>query len=311
MTDGFGSPLTSKFPAKEFVKLVQAAQDDATGNLRAFSPDGTELLLETFASPRPHVCLHRIRRDNLPSEETGGRVQDLSIPDTNGLAEGTHIFFYPRNVVLVLYNHDGPRIGRLAHWFRARLGIDVAFEPVHRTDVGSIIAEMVRFNGVEIALSADQAAALLQDDTFDDDDVSEALIAASRLTGMGHVRIGLSVGPGMPSPQKQGAFKALVERLLGRDDLPLFRAARVTGVLPGGGTTVVDLIEDRLVAQQEVEAELSRYRRVSAASAAAAAEGTFELFKEQLSAKVPPLADANLDLPEGLLPAETPGDVGD
>lgn len=312
MTDGFGRPLPERFPARDFVDLVRKEQADPKGDLRAFSRDGTELLLEAFASNRPHVCLHRVRRDNLPSEEEGGRVRDLSIPPTSGLAEGTHLFFYPRNVVLVLYNHEGPRVGRFSDWLLQRVGLDIRFQPVHRADVMAIIQEMVRFNGVTIALSAEQAAALLEGDEIPDDDVAEALVAASRLTGMGQVRLELSVGPGMPSPQKQRAFRALVDRLLGREDLPDFRAARVTGVLPnGGGTTVVDLIEDRLVAQHEVEPEASRYRRVSTASALDAAESTFNLFNEQISAVVAPVDGGHMALVEAFEPVEVPDDGAD
>ena len=310
MTDGLGAPLDYRFPAHEFVALVNAIQADPAGDLRAFSRDGTELLLEAVGSTRPHVCLHRIRRDNLPSEEQLGRVQDLSIPESSGLAEGTHLFFYPRNVVLVLYNHEGPRVGRFSDWLKERLDWDIRLLPVHRADIADIINSMVRFNAVELSLSAEQAAALVGDDEIGDDDVAGALIAASRLTHVGTIRLGLSVGPGMPSPQKQGAFRALVDRILGREDLPDFRTARVTGVLPDGrGTTVVDLIEDRLVAQQEVEPETSRFRRVSNESAHSAAEATFDLFKEQISAVMEPIDAEPLALPEALKPVLEPGDA--
>jgi hypothetical protein len=301
MVGALGQPLTTRFPAKKFASLVAEVQKDPKGDLRAFSEDGTELLLEAVASARPHVCLHRIRRNNLPSEETAGRVQDLSIPAGSGLAEGTHLFFYPRNVVLVLYNHEGPRAGRMSDWLRQRTGIDVLFKPVHRVDIAAIINSMVRFNAVELSLDAQQAAHLLQDD-LPDDDVAQALFAASRLTGLGNIRLGLSVGAGMPSEQKQSAFRGLVDRILGREDLPGFRVARVTGVLPDGGTTVVDLIEDRLVAQQEVEAEDSRFRRVSNVSAVEAAEATFDLFRQQISQAVPPIEGGLMDLPEALSP---------
>ena len=310
MTDAWGAPLEHRFPARQFVRLIDAVQADPRGDLRAFSRDGTELLLEAIGSARPHVCLHRIRRDNFPSEEQSGRVQDLSIPETSGLAEGTHLFFYPRNVVLVLYNHEGPRAGRFSDWVRQRLDWDIQLQPVHRADIVDIINSMVRFNSVELSLSADQAAALLHEDVAGDDDVAEALLAASRLTHVGNVRLALSVGPGMPSAQKQGAFRALVDRILGREDLPEFRTARVTGVLPDGrGTTVVDLIEDRLVTQQEVEPEASRFRRVSSVSAHAAAEATFELFKEQISAVVKPVDADAMTLPPALIHPEEPGDV--
>lgn len=315
MVDGLGSPLPARFPSQAFVSMILAVQAEDEGDLRAFSADGTELLLEAFASSKPHVCLHRIRRDNLPSEEQAGRVQDLSIPETSGLAEGTHIVFYPRNIVAVIYNHSGPRIARMSDWLAQRVGLSIQFQPVHRTDIAAVIKDMVRFNGVELSLTADQAAALLSDDSADgeaqEDGVAEALYAVSKLTHLGNITIRLSVGPGKPSAQKQSAFKTLVNRIVGRDDLGSFRKARVTGVKSDGATTVVDLIEDRLVTQQDVEAEQSRFRRVSTESAFQAANGTFELFKKQISEVVPKIDAVRLDLPDELAAVQEPSDGDD
>ena len=303
LTDPLGNPFSEGFPSASLCRLLAAEQGRSGGDLRFFHRDGAETLLEPVGdTPRPHLLLHRVRRDNLPSEVDGaGRVSNLSIPDPNGLVEATNLIFYPRNIVMVVYNHDGPRVRRFSEWLQGRLGVELGLRPVYREDAVDLINSMERITAIELALPAELADGL---DPDGDDDVAAALGAVARLTDGGAAKVTFSVGRHRP-PSARARLRDAARRLVRRQDISRFSTARITGYLPGDSEpTVLNLVEDQLVAQRQVEAVSSRDRRISHASARAACDDTFDVFKQQIESVVEPLPTATMRLPTALRPVQ-------
>ena len=297
MTDQLHRPLGSRFPSQEFWRMVHGAAG-AGEDLYNEDRDGVLTLLEPLAGTRPHLALHTIRRANLPSEDAGGRIVDLSIDPRHGLAEGTHFVFCPRNVVVCLYNHNGPRIARLGSWLEARTGLKVGFVPLYRTDTWALIQQMERLTRIEITIPADQAEALGPDPTLDPG-LLEALRASADASGGGLVHLSWSVGRGGHTVP-QSRMRALAHSLVGSDKRG-FKGAKVHGKIEDVESPIpVDLLHDQLVTRRTVVLERQRSRRLSTSSAYEAMALTYEDFKGQIQTSVEPIADRRIALPNAL-----------
>lgn len=300
ITDEFGAPLTWRFPSQALLRLVEQSASNGQ-DLYNRDRDGVTTLLEPIPGRRrPHLALHTIRRINLPSEDAGGTIVDLTIDPNHGLAEGTHFLFCPRNVVICLYNHNGPRTGRLASWLEARTGLRVKFSPLYRTDTWAVIDEMERLTRLEITIPTDQVAALDPDPQFDRA-LLDALRASAGVSDGGLIHLVWSVGRGGHSVS-QWRMRDLVRNLVGADKRG-FKGVKVFGKMEGVLSPVpVDLLQDQLVTRREVEPEHERSRRLSSASAYEAMDETYEVFKSQIQEGVAQIDDVRPQLPRELLP---------
>lgn len=304
IVDPLGNPLERRFPAHALHKLIAAAQGQGT-DLYNVDRLGTRTLMEAASggNSRPHLILHTIRQENLPSEDARGKVIDLSIHADHGLAEGTHFLFCPRNVVICLYNHFGPRPRRLADWLKARAGLDVSFAPLYRTDVWTLIDDMEKLTAVEVSIPADQAANLPAAGDGDGDghpSVLDALRGAGSAGRGGTIHMTWSVGRGghaMPQTRMRNILGDIYEARDGG-----FTVAKAYGRVEGVDHAVpVDLIEDQLVTRKSVEPETSRSRRLSTPSAYEAMDATFKQFKGQIEDLVDPVeSTSHMVLPGGL-----------
>ncbi len=303
ITDGLGIPLALRFPAHQLWQLIdREAQNGA--DLYNRDRDGTTTLLEALpGASRPHLALHTIRRSNLPSEDAGGRIVDLTIDPRHGLAEGTHFLFCPRNVVICLYNHVGPRIGRLGNWLETRTGLSVQFTPLYRRDTWAVIEQMQRLTQIELSIPADQIAVIGDDPSFDPS-LLDALRASARVSHGGLVHLVWSVGTGGHSVP-QGRMRELAHSLV-RSDKTGFKGAKVSGRVEGSTSPIpVDLLHDQLVTRRSVEPERERSRRLSTGSAYEAMDETYELFKQQIQEAIEPVAAPHIALPDALIPPTT------
>lgn len=311
ITDPMGQPLAQRFPSPQVHRVVKAAQDADQDCYHVDGYDATRTLMEALGGRRPHLALHTIRRDNLPSEDDGGKVVDLSISVNSGLAEGTHFIFCPRNIVVCLYNHHGPRIRRLGDWLDARMDIEVGFIPLYRLDAWGIIESMNRLSGIEITIPAAQARALAPAAPQEDPEgLLEALRATGRAALGGQVHLSWTVGRG-EDRLPQSRMRALASTLyrMNKDGMSV---ARIRGRVDGVKQPVpVDLIHDQLVTRRTVEPEVERSRRLNAESAYAAMEGTYEEFKEQIREAVDQIPDDRMAAPGKLLPRPAEHDDDD
>lgn len=226
---------------------------------------GFETQMVPGSTSDPHFILHRIRDHDLPSQRSGKRITDLD-DRVQELAEGSHVLLLPRNLVAFVGTGFSPRPGRFADWLRNRVGWDVWLQPVLRPDVGPIIDEITKVTRVEIKVAADEARRLDMSGFFQGErDPLGALYAAQQAQDGGIIGLEMSIGQG--SGADQGFFRNVVSRLRGAD-LSRFRTARAHVHLEGvDGTTVLDFINDKIVAEVEVDQEPGRQRLIADASA--------------------------------------------
>ncbi len=90
-------------------------------------------------SPLAALRLGTIRRKDLPQKEVGGVLKSLGIPPRAGLAELTHIVFFPDGIVGCDFNYFGPRVTKLADYLREKapeglVPARLSFEPLLRND---------------------------------------------------------------------------------------------------------------------------------------------------------------------------------
>ncbi|RPJ38412.1 MAG: hypothetical protein EHM35_04595 [Planctomycetaceae bacterium] len=87
----------------------------------------------------PCLRLGRIRRAGLPQVENGGgRLTALTIPDSSGLAEITHMMLFPTNLLGAVFSFYGPRPTSLAAYLRAKVPdtpTELKIEPLIRADI--------------------------------------------------------------------------------------------------------------------------------------------------------------------------------
>lgn len=273
---------------------------DASGDdLAHLGANSYETHLAPVNGTVPHLVLHRIRHDDLPSERRSGKIVDLD-PSVNELAEGSHFLLLQQNLVAFLGSGFSPRPGRLAEWIRERIGWDVWLEPVLRHDAGTVLDDLRKVTSVEVKIAADEARTLQLTGFFEDDnDPLGALLIAQQAQQGGIITMGWSVGQG--SDADQGFFRQLVNRLRAAD-LSRFRAAKAKVYIEHSDNAVpVDFLQDRIVAEVDVDEPPGRRQKLLAADVAVdAMQRAWEQFKD--ADKVLERLDKN-DGPAFVLPA--------
>lgn len=273
LVDLAGDPLPAELPHEELHRLVQAAQDGEQ-DLTHVHEAGYESLLAAEGTSLSHFVLYRLRRNDLPGQlrpraRSGASVVPLSV---EGLAEGTHLFFQPRNLVVVVPSGFSPRPARLTQWLAARTTVrGVALQPVYRADLERVLDDLDSVRSFEIRVTPEQARRFAEGDR---DDALAVLAAAAGDARGGTITVRWSVG----RDDDQGWLQRLVQsaRRRGPAELP---ASRVRATVRGThqGLVPVDFLEDQVVASVEVETT-GRSKQFDAASALQQAQLAWERF---------------------------------
>lgn len=287
-------------PAGELHRFL-VAQDDSNADMAYLGTDDYVTHLSPIGGVEAQVVLSRIRADDLPSQRVDGKVVALD-PNVGELAEGSHFLFLPRNLVAFIGTGFSPRPGRLAEWMRNRLGWDVWLEPVVRQDVGPILDNLRKITSVEVKIAADEAKRLELADFFEgENDPLGALLTAQRAQQGGIITVGWSVGQG--SDANQGWFQRLVDRLR-RADLERFRSAKAKVYVEHSDNAVpVDFLQDRIVAEVEIDHPTGRQRLLESPVALAAMQRAWEQFKDtdKVLDTLDPLEGTPLQVPAALI----------
>lgn len=225
-----------------------------------------------------------IRRDDLPSVETGGRLAPLDIPAGAGLAEQTHIVFFPNNLVGVEFNFYGPRAGRLAQYIGTKLrGIyeRIQFDVLVRSDVQN---QMANWNGLSLfRLKIRESYIRVVSEA--NRDLGQAFEAAHRASNAGEVEIVLR-----PTAYSRGAIDRALLRsadwLLRRADLrEEAKIFEVKGFNPElHRIESVDLLSDQIVLKKQILRMNPRSRAVNSDSAYDAIEAAYAELRVELEA---------------------------
>jgi hypothetical protein len=251
INDEFGSPLDFKFPGKRVTKALRDA--DTAGVSRYFDcRDGVGLLAEAPPedAARPGLALYNRRSVNLPRQERDGVISDLGLDRRANLAEATFVSFFPRNIVGVLYNHQGPAASRLPEYLAGRLGMEVSVSPVFRKDAYEVLARM-DMSKLSIAVDANQAHLLMGGTNDFLGGVAQIVDEAGNYSQGGTVEFSWSVGS-RGTLEQRGVIRENIHTMalaLARSTgLNHFRKAKAEGRdgLSGEGISV-DIVNERLV----------------------------------------------------------------
>lgn len=98
------------------------------------------------ASKPPKIKLYAIRRENLPSRDTGsGIIRELNLAADEGLAEAIHIRLFPNSVIAAEFFYYGPRTSRFETFLNERCNQDVIVKELYR---GDVIERALKFRDV-------------------------------------------------------------------------------------------------------------------------------------------------------------------
>jgi hypothetical protein len=234
-------------------------------------------------SPLPaRIFLANVRRSGLPALEQTGRIRPLSIPATSGLAEQTHIIFFPEMIVGAEFNFYGPRISRLAVYFSMKAqGIcpSVTFEPLLRRDVLVALDRLGELRLINLKISRSFSQSLSQADS----DLSQTFDAALRLGESEDVEIVLRSAHSRRATLGAHA-KDVVRRLARRDDMrEHVRKFTVRAYDPAEQHVVsLDLLNDQLIATRRMLRRDETTRALDSGSAFVAIEDAYRELRPQL-----------------------------
>ena len=111
------------FDATEILNFIATLSWTADIGSR-YLDDGNGNVIALFDAPPSQfgisMALGRTQRTALPQVETAGSMTPLSLDDTAGLAELSHIVAYDQNILGVEYNHSAPKITRLPTYLQDR-----------------------------------------------------------------------------------------------------------------------------------------------------------------------------------------------
>ncbi|MBW3633448.1 MAG: hypothetical protein KY456_10530 [Chloroflexi bacterium] len=293
-----GAPLAGTFPSGELVRALKSVEAEET---LWETRDGWRLMAAGFKERSPqHIGLARIRREGLPYIEQGGRFSDLELADDQNLAEVTHYRFFPRNVVGLLYNFDGPHVRRLAQYLRGRWDVDVDLVPVLRRDVAQALERMTELSIVDVAIPVDRAY-LLEDDGSD---TVRALreMAENSESKVLYAKFSLR---GSATPHAGASWLRRIQGFATSSQLGAFKKLRVKGFDADAQERIwLDLIAEHLTLVQDVELTSDAGRAVRPRSAADAIQDAYDVLEDDINAAVARVAQIDPPLRMSDLGAE-------
>lgn len=230
-----------------------------------------------------------VNRGLLPELEENGVLSDLDLTDKQGLAETSHYVFFDNGIVGELYNHNGPKVGRVQEYIREQMG------PLRRQYGFPKIVPLMsrdawdrinRFNFIE---EVTVKVVPLEQPTLTGTQVrlGQAILAAFDAANNEAGQVTVCFGK-KPYARKPTFIGGLVEDIRqwarGSTDL----GGEVTGIKIGGraveeqATVEVNLFKHHLVAKKKVVRQRGRKKAVEDLSAYQAIEEAFEDMHEDI-----------------------------
>lgn len=208
------------------------------------------------------MCLANIRRNGLPSIEQQGMTSDLSIPPDAGLAEKTHLVFFPHNIVGAEHNPHGPRVNRVARYVNTKIRLasgDIAFEQLVRDNITESLLRLETIKALELTLDASNI------DVVRNVDTSIAEMCDSLMDNTKDRTISITISLGRSKGATGRRLKDWVKRMIG---IPGIRGVakhlEVRGVnQETEKVDTVNLLRDSFVVCKTVQLENERTRTVN------------------------------------------------
>lgn len=282
-----GDPLNGTFPARQMVQRIKGLPK---GNRTFEARDGWRLQAQGIKqTSAQHIVLYRIRREGLPHLERGGNYSDLQLAEDQNLAEATHVRFFPRNVIGVLYNHDGPQVGRLTQYLAGHLDAAVSFAPVLRRDVAQSLDSMQELSQVYVAIPVNRAHLLKDDGTDTIRTLKEMVKASSSKTVYAKFTLW-----GSDDPKAGSKWLKVIKKIASTDMFAAFKQLKVKGYdFEAEKRVWVDLVAEQLTMSEQVELSSALGRAVKPSSAADAIQNAYDLMESEITSSVPPVKQSD------------------
>ncbi|MFZ0168057.1 MAG: hypothetical protein WAL64_01390 [Candidatus Dormiibacterota bacterium] len=274
-----------KTPVQVDIALGLTALDGLSFGERYHSSTEAEVLcgwVDQVSGPS-RVRLAKIRRDDLPLSENDGELTPLPIGETSGLYEPIHATFFPNNIVGVVYNFYGPRVGWLPVYLRS-VAPDAdcppfTLHPLLKQDTADQLDKMKDVRVLNLEINASYASIVAQADKS----LGDALEAAALASEAQVVHLILRPEPWKRNLLRRSLIEA-VRSLARRGDLrENTRTFTVAGQAESDGSNMaIDVLKDRFVAQEIIVRLSARSRAVDDSDAYRAIQDAYEALRSDL-----------------------------
>lgn len=225
------------------------------------------------------VIFWRSRRMGLPQVDENGVFSPLNIPTTSGLAEITHVRFFPNNLIGAEFNFHGPRVSALAAYLRRLCKPPcprVVFAPLLSETALEQLDELETISCATVRVARPYVASL------------EAASPSLRASLQQAMEVGNAQDFELilrPEKYSRGSLNVGEIGRVWRRLRSLNDHQGVVGALKIEGTAdgqrrIIDLLSDRLIVTRQVVQADERTRAISADSAFAAIEDAYDSVRE-------------------------------
>lgn len=258
---------------------------DATQRLLSGTPD----LLGEARKSAGEFLVAAVRRDNFPLTELGGTLSDLALPDGTGLAEVVHIRAFNNNIVGMVFNFYGPRVGRLARYLAEVCPSyckGIRLRPLLRQDAVERLKRMTDVRMLTLRLYPsylEQVKALNKglfstfDEAFDFTDAEEIELTARLRSRKASLA------------QRVATF---ARRLASRPDVREGASKLLVRGYIDGGLETVDALSDEFLIRRSIELQSERSRALRDSAAFEAIGQAYTELRSELEA-APAISDGS------------------
>jgi hypothetical protein len=226
----------------------------------------------------PCLKLYAIRRENLPSRDSGdGVIEELQLQEAEGLAEAVHIRLYPNSIIAAEFFYYGPRISRFQTFLN------------QRCDQQVVVKELIRGDAIERALKLKDVRALRV--KINPSDISKQKVSELGFDGLMSTAktfdAGVYADVTLRAPGADDGFtgnvKKLFQKLKKESPSQLFENLEVEGKGPESGKVeALNLLSDQLVRVAHIPRESTRTRALDSPAAFAAIHTAYKEVKDLL-----------------------------
>lgn len=241
------------------------------------------MMIVDWAEPHQRVQLVRSRDTDVPQKELAGHLNPVDLDPGEGIAEVTHVVFFPNRTIGVEFNFYGPRGAALAYYLEQmapNLCPPVSAKPLVRQDLMNALEEGAQIKVLEMRVHRDYIPQLADVD----DDLSETFRHADEIGDAEEFTLVLQPKLHSRGEQLGQHLKGIVQTLLGRDDVTdgLDRFRVTTLGVPGHPSREIDLLLEKLIYDSTVVKLNATSRAVLSTSAYQAIQEAWEQHGDEI-----------------------------
>jgi hypothetical protein len=194
----------------------------------------------------------------------------------------------------MLFNNDGPRMGRMAGYLEKTIGVQVSFAPVLDSDTARRLDQMGFLTKIDVGLPVARAH-LLDSVTGDATDIPRVLREMGEASRVKTLHVGFTIWGGGPAAESgaRNFLRGVIRSPALGAFTKLAAKSRATAQQPG---QTVDFVKEQLAMTETVDLRSTGSRIVTDASARKAIENAYEQLKFEIESSVAPVPDQLLTI---------------